>query len=394
MSNDWKTDPPIWDDNPGEVSGNTAYGFYDNDADFQWEAPRFARWAARRLGYPIMNVELKDYQFYECLEEATSEYTAQVNQFLIRENLISAQGSPTGSDITQKLILDSGLNRVIQLAKSYGAEFGAGGNIPWYSGSVDVVDGQQDYNLDTLWAAVSESGKAIEVKRIFHYGTPAVSRVYDPFVETGLARQDILREFGWTGLSTAITYTLFPVYEDLLRIQAVEFHDQVRRSAYSFELVNNNLRIFPIPTSNFKLWFQYILTDDRTVGASGSSGTTTGIQTGVQSDYSNIEYNLVPYSNINDTGHQWIRKYALALVKEVLGTVRNKYQSVPIPDGEVTLDGDTLRSEAQSEKEELVTQLRENLEEAGRTRQMEKKQQENEYMMGMLRGVPMKIYIG
>jgi hypothetical protein len=392
MSNEWTTDPPIWDDTSSEVSGNTAYGFYDDDSEFQWEAPRFARWAARRLGYPMVDIELQDKQFYECLEEAIWEYTAQVNQFNIRENIFVAQGTSTGSNLTQKNINSSGLGRVIQLSKGYGAEFGAGGDVTWHSGSIYVTNGQQDYNLNTLISEASESGKAIEIKRVFHYGTPAVSRIYDPFVETGLARQDILKEFGWTGLSTAILYTLFPVYEDVLRIQAVEFHDQIRRSAYSFELINNNLRIFPLPTSNFNLWIQYILIEDRQLGT--ASGSNSQIQDGVQSDYSNVQYNIIPYSQINDTGQQWIRKYALSLCKETLGMVRSKYAQVPIPNGETTLDGDTLRSEASTEKEALIVQIRENLEDSSRQKQLEKKQAEEENKQNILKLIPLKIYIG
>ena len=390
MSNEWTTDPPIWNDDPAEVSGNTAYGFYDDDSEFQWEAPRFARWAARRLGYPMVDIELQDRQFFECLEESVWEYTAQVNQFNIRENILVAQGSPTGSDLTQKNIESSGLGRIIQLSKGYGSEFGAGGNITWHSASISVTDGNQNYNLNTLISTAIEDGKRIEVKRIFHYGTPAVSRIYDPFVETGLARQDILNEFGWSGMSTAIMYTLFPIYEDVLRIQAVELHDQIRRSAYSFELINNSLKIFPVPSSNYNLWLQYILIEDRELGSVSGSLLIDG----VQSDYSNIQYNLIPYSQINDTGQQWIRKYAIALCKETLGMVRSKYANVPIPNGETQLDGDTLRGEATSEKEILITQIRENLEDAGRTKQLENKQSEEENKQNILRRIPLKIYIG
>ena len=155
---------------------------------------------------------------------------------------------------------------------------------------------------------------------------------------------------------------MMPIYADLLRIQAIEFNDQVRRSAHSFELKNNKLRIFPNPTSDYKLWFEYILKEDRDnpmqVAYSGSAN--------VVSDFSNVPYQNMEYKFINDVGKQWIRKYGLALTKELLGMIRSKYGSIPVPNAETTLDGDTLRTEAQTEKEFLITQLRENLEASSR----------------------------
>ena len=51
---------PIWPGSGSAVSGNTPFGFYDTDSEFQSEAPKFATWCAQRLGYPLMNVELQD----------------------------------------------------------------------------------------------------------------------------------------------------------------------------------------------------------------------------------------------------------------------------------------------------------------------------------------------
>ena len=82
---------------------------------------------------------------------------------------------------------------------------------------------------------------------------------------------------------------------------------------------------------------------------------------GSVADYANIPYNNIAFSTINSVGKQWIRKYFLAVCKELLGTIRQKYQSLPIPGGEVTLDGAELRNEAQQEKTDLITQLRETL---------------------------------
>jgi hypothetical protein len=176
----------------------------------------------------------------------------------------------------------------------------------------------------------------------------------------------------------------------LLRIQAIEFNDQIRKSAYSFEIRNNQLRIFPIPNASGSLWVEYVLTDER----DNPLRTRYSGSADVVSDYSNVRYDNMTYSNINDVGKQWIRKYGLALAKELLGIVRSKYGTIPIPNSEVSLDGDTLRAEAAAEKEQLIEQLRENLEQTSRKALMEARRDESEFEQETLKKVPYPVYIG
>jgi hypothetical protein len=178
-----------------------------------------------------------------------------------------------------------------------------------------------------------------------------------------------------------------PLYEDLLRIQAIEFNDQFRKSAHSFNIVNNKLQIFPIPTTTGRLWFEYFVRNE-------FIQNSTNVTSDVVSDYSNVGYDFIPYSKINDVGKQWIRKYSLALAKELLGAIREKYSSVPIPGSEISLDGAALRAEAQTEKDALIEQLRENLEELSRKNQFEIRNNESNYQQEMLRKVPLTIYTG
>ena len=182
-------------------------------------------------------------------------------------------------------------------------------------------------------------------------------------------------------------------------MQAIEFNDLVRKSAYSFELVNNKLKVFPVPTIDMTLWFEYLVNSERDAqvfntgsyyqisGSSSSSFKEIG-------DYSNVPYNIIQYQNINSVGRQWIRKYFLALCKEVLGAIRQKYQTIPIPGAEVTLDGGELRQEAQAEKTDLITQLRENLDATGRKAQMEMLAAQAQQLNDSLKLVPLGIYIG
>ena len=380
---------PIWPGSGSAVSGNTPFGFYDTDSEFQSEAPKFATWCAQRLGYPLMNVELQDKQFYACLEESVSEYSAQINQFNIKDNLLSLQGQSTSSNLTHKRVTPN-LGRSVFLSQAYGTEAGVGGLVEVKSGSVDIVSGSQTYDLNALWADVSESGNAIELQRVFYEETPAVQRYFDPYAGTGAGTMNLLDQFGFGNYSPAVTFLMMPVYADMLRLQAIELNDQIRKSAYSFQLRNNKLRIFPRPDSSYKLHFEYVVRSDRDNALitehSGSSD--------VISDFSNVPYDNMKFTNINDVGKQWIRKYGLALTKELLGIVRSKYGAIPIPGAETNLDGDTLRSEASAEKEALVTQLREILEQSSRKALMEADKDESEFLQEKLKKVPYPIYIG
>ena len=380
---------PIWPGSGSAVSGSTPFGFYDDDSDFQTEAPQFATWCARRLGYPLMSVELQDVQFYACLEESISEYSAQVNQFNIVDNLLTLRGQPTGSNFTHKRVTNTFAN-TIKLSQEYGTEAKVGGNVDLKKGSISVTSGSQEYDLDALYANVSESGEAIEIKRVYYESTPAIQRYFDPYATTGYGTINLVQGFGFGDYSPAVSFTLMPIFEDLLRVQAIEMNDQIRKSAYSFTLTNNKLRIFPDPDKNRTLYFDYVVKSDRDdplkTEMSGSAN--------VVSDYSNVKYDNMQFTHINDVGKQWIRKYGLALTKELLGIIRSKYGTVPIPNADTTLDGDTLRSEASAEKEVLITQLREMLEQTSRKALLEADKDEAEFLQEKLQKVPYPIYIG
>ena len=381
----------IWPGSGSAVSESTPFGLYDNDSTFQSDAPKFASWCAKRLGYPIMAIELQDSQFYACFEESITEYSSQVNQFNIRENLLSLRGQATGSanNVTHKRVTPN-LSDAIRISEQYGSEAGVGGTIDMKSGSISIRSGSQVYDLNRLYADVSESGKAIEVRRVFYEAPPAVHKYFDPYAGTGAGSYNMLDGFGWGNMTPAVQFMMMPIYADILRMQAIEFNDQIRKSAHTFELINNKIRIFPNPDTNYTLHFQYILKEDREnplqVPYSGSAN--------VVSDYSNVPYNNMEYQFINDVGKQWIRKYGLALTKELLGMIRSKYGSIPVPNAETTLDGDTLRTEAQTEKEFLVTQLRENLEASSRKMMLEADSDEATRLQEKLNKVPLPIYIG
>lgn len=380
-----------WPGSGSLVSGSTALHIYDNDVVFQTDCYAGMVWAAHRLGYPNVDVELTDTQFYMAFEEAVNEYSKEVNHINIINNIFFLQGQKKSNlgNVTGRAIVGSGLSYVINLAKDYGSEVGTGGRIDWKKTYVQMQDGVQDYDLQALIGDVHENCNRIEVKRIFHYRPPASARIYDPFSMTGMSYSNILQELGFGAYSPAVQFLMTPIFEDLLRMQAIEFNDMVRKSGFSFEIKNNKLRIFPVPTSAWKLWIEYIAEEDRNALAITPSGSAD-----VASDFADMPYAFHVYSQINDPGRQWIRKYFLAICKEILGAVRQKVQVIPVPGGDITLDGGELRQEAQQEKEKLVMDLREMLQQAGRFYQMEKQAAMAEQLQDTLKRVPTFIYNG
>lgn len=389
---------------PGSGSAVTLstvpFGFYLNESIysgsvgyFEYDCQKSAEWAAKRLGYPIIDVELIDINFYACFEEAVNEYGAQVNQFNIRNNLINLQGAPVSNkpNITGMNVVGSGLPFIISLAKGYGSEIGVGGYIDIKKKEINLTTNQQTYDLQSLIGDTVESGSRIEIRRVFHGPPPAFARIYDPFSMTGMSYSNVLNEMGFAGYSPATQFLMTPIFEDLLRGQAIEFNDLVRKSAYSFEIANNKLKIFPIPTYDTKIYIEYVVEKDK---YGNNAMFSSGSNYDIVSDYSNVPYQNVVYNKLNAVGKQWIKKYFLALCKELLGAIRQKYSTIPIPGGEVTLDGAELRSEAQAEKDALITQLRENLEATTRANQLEQKAKELEQSMAVIKGVPLMIYIG
>ena len=366
--------------NPG--FGQTPFGTYDSQGTYNTDVETTALWCAKRLGYPIVDIELQDVHFFACFEEAVTEYGAQIQRYQIRQNLLDATSQPKTNLTTGSA---DGLNGLISLTEHYGTETLTGGNTDLKSGYISVTSGSQVYDLQSLWGAVSESGKRLEVRKVFHDRTPASIRHTDQYA-LGNNSAMAVSEFGLQNRGAGVSFMMLPIYDILLRQQQVEFSDLVRKSQYSFELQNNKIRLFPKPTTDFKMWFQYFVKDDKYTDSLGDAGTV--------SNFADIDYRSLNYSTINAPGIQWIRKYALALSKELLGIVRSKYSSIPTPGGDITVDGDTLRSEGASEKESLVATLREDLEASSRRNMLEAKKDEAEFLRETITNIPLNIYIG
>lgn len=365
--------------------GATPFGFYDVDIDFQLDADKVVNFCATRLGYPLMDVELTSGSMYACFEEAVTTYGTEVFQYKIRENYLNLEGSTTSSAMNNQLT-DPTINRIVQIAKHYGTEAEVGGNVTKYSGKIPITASQQEYDLDQ-WAEDNDIDGGIEIRKVFYEQPPAITRYFDPYVGTGTGIQSLMDTFGFGQFSPGINFMLMPVSYDIALMQGIEFNDQIRKSAYSFDIVNNQLKVFPVPTRSGSLYFEYYkLTDKSQINYDSSTNLITTV--------SEVPYENVTYKQINSVGRQWIFRYSLALAKELLAYIRGKYSTVPIPGSDTTLNQSDLLADARSEKETLMSELKDMLNATGRGAQLEAQAKEAADVQETLKSVPMKIYIG
>tara|TARA_R100001198_G_C5212767_1_gene197576 strand:- start:478 stop:1365 length:888 start_codon:yes stop_codon:yes gene_type:complete len=283
------------------------------------------------------------------------------------------------------------MGTTFMLSEQYGQAALVGGNSNLYSGSITLSGSQQVYDLksDGSFESAVGSNDRIEVQKVFNHGPAAISQFYDPYVGT-FDQQQMLDNFGMGNVSPAVSFILRPIHQDISRAQAIETSDKVRKSNYSFELVNNKLRIFPIPKTGDagdKIYFHYYKRSDL-------RATTNDTLVNKVSDPSNVPYKFITYEEINAAGRQWIKKYTLALSKELLGIIRSKYASMPLPNGEVSLDGEALKSEGREEKDQLLTELKEFLESVSLKEQALAEQEVADANQGVLNKAPLGIYVG
>ena len=390
---------PIYDGCPIWNASSVPFGFYNSDTDFQADAVKVAKFCAQRLGYPLVDVELQSGSFFTAFEEAVTTYGNELYAYKIRDNQLSLEGLSTGSSLNQALITPS-FEPIVRLTEQYGEEAGSGGNVNYYTGSFSLTSSQQDYSFQTFMTQSGYTGSeyqhGIEVKRVFYQEPyPASARYLDPYNGFGFGGVLAAGIVGIGGFGDGLGYLMAPLNYDLQVIQQIEMNQMIRLNNYSFEIKNDMLRIFPIPNfgatgtdnQNARIWFEYILRDERI--ASSVKQTPDRV-----TNVSNAPYENPTYEYINSVGRQWIFEYTLALSKEMLGYVRGKYSSVPIPNADVTLNQSDLIAAATSEKTALIERLRAYFDETSRMASLERRANEADSKMKELQQVPYTIYVG
>ena len=381
-----------------EIAGNGAgnpthypFGLYA-DADSALYDANFAKGASdqvaftyKKLGGDILDIELTAGNVYASYEEALLEYSYQINIHQAKNVLSDLLGMSTGTfDHDGQMIggdaKDSAVNLSFprfefnyakRVAEGIGSKAGVGGNLTMYSASFAITASRQDYDLQTIISRSSANNNnsansdpvpyaglvgnnKVRIERVFYKTPGSMWRFYGYY--GGLNVVGNLNYYGQ--FSDDTTFEIIPSWHNKLQAMAYEDHLWTRLSHYSYEIHNNNLRIYPTPDGFITdMWVQFTI--DNTDPWTEDSDRKFGV-TGIN-NMNTLPFDNVPYKNINAIGKQWIRNYALALSKEVLGQVRGKFGSIPIPGESVTLNASDLLGQAKEEqtalKEELKTIL-------------------------------------
>jgi hypothetical protein len=385
----------------GTLPAPTPFGFYDTDPDFKTDANKVANFCALRLGYPIENVELQNINFWAGFEEAVTVYGNELYAFQIRDNYLSLEGVSNTINPNNSIFTPT-FSTIVRLSQQYGEEAGVGGNVTWYKGRLALVPGVQSYDL-TQWANNLGIVGGIEVKNVFYEPPPAINQLYSPWLGTGPGGLGGVPAAGVYGLGYGYTnYLMMPTSFTMQNINAIEMQNTVTLSNYTFEIKNNIISVFPVPGTGLGqddfggvgdlgygqyLIFEFIKLQDR-IDAAFANGTNKITNT------SNVPYVNPIYAKINSVGRSWIFEYTLALSKEMLGYVRGKYSTIPIPGDAVTLNQQDLLTSATAAKEALILRLREYFDQTSRQSLLERRAAESVARVTEISQVPMTIFIG
>ena len=343
----------------------TPFGFFDSDSTFQSEADSMVLFVKRKLGDDVLSVELTKKEIWTCFEESCCEYSRLIHEMKITSDLTNVLGMPTGSaDLTNRYAKRT-IEHLLRMAEPYASEAYVGGSYDATLGYVDLVGGQQDYNIYSdlkdnntdlgIYSSMTSGSKGkLKIVEIFHF-EPLAAQTF--LLNASNITNFMATNFNYESYVNSTVFYVLPVFEDILRRGMLETAFRVRRSNYSYEVLGGNLKIYPVPASNLQIGRLYIkvmkpqnplnptaYADDSIYGVSGPN---------------NMPFGNIQFSTVNQPGRQWIRQYTLALSKELLGLIRSKFSSIPIPNAALTLNGSELISQAREDKDKLITQMKE-----------------------------------
>jgi len=369
----------------------TPFGFFDSDSDFQKEADSMITFVKRKLGDDILSVELTRKQVWASFEESMLEYSSIINKYQAKSQLATLLGATTGSlsGLENKFPREN-VEFMLRRAEPYSMEAGLGGSYNMLSGSIQLEKNRQDYDVYTelkdasgtpLFNNAANSPKQkLKVMEVFHSTPTSAYRFFD----TTSAINYMNNEFSFESFTPETMFYVLPVFEDILRGGMMDLSSRVRRSNYSYKIVGKQLRIYPIPTNESprKLFLRVHYSPDP-MKPSFPDASIAGV-----SNLSNIPYGRINFNSINSIGRQWVRQYTLALSTELLGLVRSKFGTVPIPGGDLSLNGDSLVSQGREDKMNLKTKLGEMLEEMTYSKMLEDEAAASENLRTILKGIP------
>jgi len=378
----------------------TPFGFFDAEASFQTEADSMVLFVKRKLGDDVLSVELTKKEIWACFEEACCEYSRLIHEMKITSDLTNVLGMPTGStDLTNRYAKRT-VEYLLRMAEPYATEAYVGGSYDATLGYIDLVSGQQDYNIYKDVKVASGVNKDQVVYDTLASGSKGKLKVVELFHMEPLASQQFLlnasnvtnflaTNFNYESYVNSTVFYVLPVFEDVLRRGMLETAFRVRRSNYSYEIIGSNLRIYPVPSTDLqtgKLFIKLMPPHDPLNPTAYADDSIYGI-----SGPSNIPFGNIPFATVNQPGKQWIRQYTLALCKELLGLIRSKFSTIPIPNAELQLNGDALVGQGREDKDKLTTQMKEFLANLTHAKLLEQDALAAENMQKQLRYIPMPL---
>ena len=361
---------------PFGVYVNTDYWSQTQIDMFKSGAAEEVAYVYKKLGGDVLDIELVEGNVYAAYEEATLEYSYLINLHQSKNLLPFVLGQTTGTFNNDGQLTGSDAsitNANLAFPKmtfTYAKNIAVGvsnevllnGTEPVYSASFNMVPSQQDYDLQSIISASSVTNgwnvgnKRVAIRKVY-YKTPGASwNFYGYF--GGLNVVGNLSTYGQYADDS--TFEIIPAWQNKLQAMAYEDAIKTRVSDWSFQLRNNQIRLFPVPNASSpqQFWVEFTVPSDawsETTAVSGSSANS-GIN-GIN-NMNTVPLQNLPFDKINSIGKQWIRRFALAICKEMLGHIRNKFGNIPIPGESVTLDGKELISEGKEEQKELREELK------------------------------------
>lgn len=399
------------------LTSSLPFGVYSGSADFITGAVLQVAYTYKKLGGDVVDIELTPSNVYAAYEEAVLEYSYIVNlhqgKNILSDTLGATTGTfnyngelntgPTGSNLKFPRFK---MSYAMKVGDGLASVAGVGGTQPQYSASFAPKSNVQDYDIQSIIESASASGvdeqggavpysglvgsKRIFVTKVFYISPRAMWRFYGYYGGIGVIGN--LSTYGQ--FSDDSTFELIPTWQN--KMQAMMYEDSIltRTSNYSYELINNKLRLFPTPSywgvgESDRMWVKFYVDTDAWADNPDMSDGVRGVN-----NINTLPFDNLPYNSINAIGKQWIRKYSLALCKEMLGQIRGKFTTIPIPGESVTLNHSELLSQAKEEQTELKEKLAEMLKEMEYTELVKLDNEKADATANVFAKSPLPIYVG
>ena len=394
--------------NTDNVASSLPIGVYSTSVQFISGAATQVAFTYKRLGGDVLDLEITEQNVYANYEEAVLEYSYQVNLHQSKNALGSALGSPTasfdhkgettaGADGASLKYPKFTFDYAFKMGDKFATEAGIGGTETVYSASLTTVNDQQDYDLQQIVSASSAAGgvpyadlvgnKRIKIRKMYYISPQQMWRFYGYY--GGLNVVGDMHSYGQYADDSS--FQVIPAWQNKLQAIAYEDHLYTRTSHYSYEILDNKLRLYPIPSSVSpdKVWFRFTIETNSPFEDDVESG-----QSGVN-NMNTLPFQNIPYESINSIGKQWIRRFSLALSKETLGQIRGKFGgSIPIPGDNITLNASDLLGQAKDEQTSLKEELKKLLEETTYDKLIETDKNMVDNQNAILQKAPLGIFVG